>query len=82
MGYYPKKLTPDASCLVLLLQTRIGHKSFRPTMVMSGGIDIYKKKVLEVSQGLDLIRTYLCDIFVLSKGNYTEQLDKYIKPYI
>ena len=51
-------------------------------MVMSGGTDIYQKKVLEVSQGLDLIRTYLCDIFVLSKGNYTEQLDKYIKPYI
>ena len=71
MSYYPKKLTPDASKLCNIILPRIGHKSFRPTMVMSGGTDIYKKKVLEVSQGLDLIRTYLCDIFVLSKGNYT-----------
>lgn len=75
MGYYTIKLHPDAQklCTIVLPFGKFKYK--RLPMGVAGSPDIFQHKMSSLMAGLDFVRTYLDDVLIVSKTDFSEHLN-------
>jgi hypothetical protein len=76
MGYYTIRLDTDASriCTINFPWGKYSYK--RLQMGIAYSPDIFQVKMLELMTNLELVRTYLDDLLIITKLNLSDHLDK------
>jgi len=76
MGYYHILLTPDSSRLCTIVLPWGKYEYLRLPMGLCNAPDIFQEKMSELMEGLEFARAYIDDLLVVSKGDFTDHLDK------
>jgi hypothetical protein len=83
MGYYNIRLDPASSSLCTLVLPWGKYKYKRLLMGIKNSPDIFQEKINELMTGLEeVVRAYLDDILIITKGSYEDhlaQVDKVFK---
>jgi hypothetical protein len=76
MGYYTIRLDTDASriCTINFPWGKYSYK--RLQMGIAGSPDILQVKMLDLMTNLELVRTYLDNLLMITKLNLSDHLDK------
>jgi hypothetical protein len=76
MGYYTIRLLPDSQKLCTIVTPFGKYQYLRLSMGISCSPDIFQEKMSDLMQHLDLVRTYLDDLLVISSGTLDDHLEK------
>jgi hypothetical protein len=76
MGYYHIELTPNAKRLCTIVLPWGKYEYQRLPMGLCNSVDIFQEKMSELMQDLEYVRTYLDDLLVLTKGTFSDHLEK------
>ena len=76
MGYYHVRLDPDSRklCTIILPWGKYEHQ--RLPQGICNGPDIFQEKMMELFDGMEFVRAYIDDLLILTKGDYSEHLQK------
>ena len=77
MGYYNIRLDPYSASLCTLILPWGKYKYNRLPMGIKNSPDIFQQKISDLMEGLeDFIRAYLDDILIITKGTFSDHLEK------
>ena len=76
MGYYHIRLSKEASNLCTIILTWGRYKYKRQTMGVCNSPDIFQEKMNEMFRGIEFIRAYIDDILIITKGDWSDHLNK------
>jgi len=76
MGYYHITLTSHASQLCTIVFPWGKYQYLRLPMGIKNAPDIFHEAMSNLMQGLKFVRVYLDDLLCLTKGGWTDHLDK------
>jgi len=76
MGYYHIRLDPASKqlCTVVLPFGKYEHQAI--PMGLCNSPDIFQEKMSELMDGLAFVRTYINDLLCLTKGTFSDHLEK------
>ena len=76
MGYYHLELDEKAKelCTIVLPFGKFEYQ--RTPMGLCNSPDVFQEKMNELFMGLDYARAYIDDLLCLTKGDFTDHLDK------
>ncbi len=76
MGYYHIELTPSAKKLCTIVLPWGKYKYPKLPMGLCNSPDIFQEKMSGLLQDLEYVRTYIDDLLIISKGNWSDHLTK------
>ena len=76
MGHYHIELSPFSKRLCTIVFPFGKYEYQRIPMGLSYSPDYFQEKMSELMQDLEYVRTYLDDLLVLTKGSFTDHLEK------
>jgi hypothetical protein len=76
MGYYTIRLTPGSSRLCTIIFPWGKYQYTCLPMGVAGSPDVFQEKMNTLMDGLEFVRCYLDDLLVITKGSFTEHLEK------
>ena len=76
MGYYTMRLTPNASRLCTIITPFGKYEYLRLPMGVHSSPDIFQHRMATLMDGLQFVRTYLDDLLLITKGDFSDHLDK------
>ena len=76
MGYYHIRLRDQSSnlCTIIIPWGKYGYK--RLPMGVSNSLDIFQEKTNEMFRGFEFIRAYIGDLLIITKGDWSDHLEK------
>jgi hypothetical protein len=74
MGYYHIQLTPNARRLCTIVLPWGKYEYCRLPMGVCNSPDIFQERMSDLMAGLEFVRTYLDDLLVLTKGDWSDHL--------
>jgi len=76
MGYYHIKLDPASKhlCTIILPFGKYEYQAI--PMGLCNSPDIFQEKMSELMMGLEFVRTYIDDLLCITKGSFTDHLEK------
>ena len=76
MGYYHIELSPTSKRLCTLVFPFGKYEMQRLPMGLCNSPDIFQEKMSELFDGLEFVRTYIDDLLCLTKGDFSDHLEK------
>ena len=76
MGYYHITLTPHALQLCTIIFSWGKYEYLRLPMGIKNAPDIFQEAMSDLMLGLEFVQVYLDDLLCLTKGDWTDHLDK------
>ncbi len=76
IGYYTIRLDPTASemCTIIFPWEKYSYK--RLPMGFGGSADIFQAQIMDLMASLEFVRTYMDDLFIITRGILDEHLKK------
>ena len=76
MGYYHIELSPDSKKLCTIVLPWGKYKYQRLPMGLCNSPDIFQERMSILMKGLEFVCTYIDDLLCITKGDWTDHLDK------
>ena len=76
MGYYHIELCPDSKKLCTIVLPFGKYEYQRLPMGLSNSPDIFQEKMSTLMHDLEYVRAYIDDLLIISKGSWTDHLEK------
>ena len=76
MGYYHIHLTPNASRLCTIVLPWGKYEYTRLPMGVKCSPDIFQERMADLFQGMEYVRAYLDDLLLLTKGDWSDHVNK------
>ena len=81
MGYYHIELTPNSKRLCTIVLPWGKYEYQRLPMGLCNSPDIFQEKMSSLMAGLEFVRTYIDDLLIITKTNWTDHLTKLEKVF-
>ena len=76
IGYYHIRLSDQASNLCTIILPQGNYKYKRLPMGICNSPDIFQEKMNEMDCGFEFIRSYIYDLSIITKGDWSDHLNK------
>ena len=76
MGYYHIKLTPGLSALCTIVLPWGKYEYVKLPMGLYNSPDIFQEKMNELFADLEVVKAYIDDLLIITKGSWQDHLDK------
>ena len=76
MVYYHIRLSEESSNLCTIILPWVKYKYKCPPMGVCNSPEHFQEKMNEIFCGTEFIRAYIDDLLIISKGDWSDQLNK------
>mgnify|MGYP003325821061 FL=1 len=76
MGYYHSELTPGLSALCTIVLPWGKYEYVKLPMGLCNSPDIFQEKMNELFADLEVVKAYIDDLLIITKGSWQDHLDK------